>query len=148
MMKFSPPADMQDGVHRLNVRVYFEDTDAGGIVYHANYLRFAERGRSEALRAMGVAHAAMMSEQGRMFVVRRANLDYQRPARLDDELTIETRTKELGAARLVLAQAIKRGAETLVEIELHLACVDVVSARPVRLPAETRLALAWMMRSD
>jgi acyl-CoA thioester hydrolase len=84
------PQAIRDGAHRYGLRIYFEDTDAGGVVYHANYLRFAERARTEALRAMGLPHSEMMEKHGIIFVVRRVALDYQRPARLDDWLTVET----------------------------------------------------------
>ena len=132
------------GEHRLDLRIYFEDTDAGGIVYHANYLRYAERGRSEALRALGVPHGEMIALHGRMFVVRRAEIDYERPARLDDVLTVATRVARVGAARLVLDQAISRGEAPIARIGLTLACVDVATGRPTRLPAPVRDALAAM----
>lgn len=132
------------GEHRLDLRIYFEDTDAGGIVYHANYLRYAERGRSEALRALGVPHGEMIALHGRMFVVRRAEIDYERPARLDDVLTVATRVARVGAARLVLDQAISRGEAPVARIGLTLACVDAATGRPARLPAPVRDALAAM----
>lgn len=135
---------MHGGEHRLGARIYFEDTDAGGIVYHANYLRYAERGRSEALRTLGAPHAEMMTTHGRMFVVHRAEIDYERPARLDDLITVATRVQRIAAARVVLEQTIRRGAVRLVRIRLVLACVDSESGRPARLPAPMRTALARM----
>jgi acyl-CoA thioester hydrolase len=97
-MNSSQDVEAVPAVHAHHLRIYFEDTDAGGIVYHANYLRYAERGRSEALRALGMPHAEMMRRHQRMFVVRRAKIDYERPARLDDCLIVETRTLALTGA--------------------------------------------------
>src|SRR5438045_7216383 len=103
-MNGNPASMPPDGRHRYAVRVYYEDTDAGGVVYHANYLRFAERARTEALRDMGVPHAELVSQHGLMFMVRRVKLDYLGPARLDDSLVVVTRPLEIGAAVLDLRQ--------------------------------------------
>ncbi|HQT62209.1 MAG TPA: tol-pal system-associated acyl-CoA thioesterase [Acidiphilium sp.] len=135
---------LHGGEHRLGVRIYFEDTDAGGIVYHANYLRYAERARSEALRSLGVPHAEMVAVHDRMFVVRHAEIDYERPARLDDLITVATRVRQVSAATVMLDQTIRRGDETLVRIGLLLACVDRAGGRAVRLPADMRAALMRM----
>ena len=133
-----------DGCHRHGLRIYVEDTDAGGIVYHANYLRYAERGRSEALRVLGCPHAEMIRLHGRMFVVRRAELDYERPAMLDDWITVETRAITVAAARVSLRQTILREAMILVRIRLDLACVTTAEGRPMRLPQPMRAALEAM----
>jgi len=139
------PPSMRDGVHRYELRVYVEDTDAGGIVYHANYLRYAERGRSEALRELGLPHAEMIRSHGRMFVVRRAKIDYERPARLDDWLIVETRSRALTAATVTLEQTIRRrDGTTLARVDLLLACVMTGNKRATRLPAALRNALAAM----
>jgi len=135
---------LHHGTHRLGLRIYFEDTDAGGIVYHANYLRYAERGRSEALRALGAPHAEMIATHGRMFVVRRADIDYERPARLDDALIVATRIITITAATVTLDQTIWRDNLALVRITLVLACVDAASGRAARLPAPMRTALERM----
>src|SRR5215211_101491 len=95
-----------EGGHRYPVRVYYEDTDAGGIVYHANYLRFAERARTEALRELGVPHAEPEKQSGLMFVVRSVKVEYEHPAGLDQWLTIETAVLEIGGASLLLRQAL------------------------------------------
>src|ERR1700734_1812520 len=87
---------IEGGVHRFPVRVYYEDTDAAGIVYYANYLKFIERARTEMLRLYGVVHERERQAGGIAFIVRRAEIDYLVPARLDDELTVETRLKEVG----------------------------------------------------
>ena len=89
-MKGNPPSIPPDGRHRYAVRVYYEDTDAGGVVYHATYLRFAERARTEALRDAGIPHAELVERFTLMFVVRRIEVDYLRPARLDESLTVVT----------------------------------------------------------
>jgi acyl-CoA thioester hydrolase len=132
---------IENGIHRYGLRIYFEDTDAGGLVYHANYLRFAERARTEALRAMGLPHSEMMLHHGMIFVVRHAELDYQRPARLDDELTIETTTVSVGGASVKLRQRVARDEETLVVVDLTLVSVRLQTGRAERMPAAWRAGL-------
>jgi acyl-CoA thioester hydrolase len=109
-------------VHVLPVRVYFEDTDFSGLVYHASYVRFIERGRSDYLRLLGVHHAALAQGDGdrppAALAVRRLTMDYLRPAKIDDVLTVETRLKSLTAATCVLDQRVMRGAETLISAEV------------------------------
>ena len=139
---------LEDGIHRYPVRVYFEDTDAGGIVYHANYLRFAERARTEALRAMGLPHSDMMLRHGMIFVVRHAELDYQRPARLDDSLVVETTTVAVGGASTKLRQRVLRGEETLVVVDVTLVSVNEETGRPDRIPAAWRDALTTMAQAQ
>jgi acyl-CoA thioester hydrolase len=134
--------------HRHTIRVYYEDSDAGGIVYHASYLRFAERARTEALRDLGVPHAALVSEHGLMFVVRRIKLDYVRPARVDDLLTVHTIPRRLGAASVVLTQVVARESCRIAVAEIGLACVDVASGRPQRLPARWHMAFAGMLGGE
>ena len=136
-----------DGIFRYPVRVYFEDTDAGGIVYHANYLRFAERARTEALRAMGLPHSEMMLRHGTIFVVRHAELDYQRPARLDDSLVIETTARAVGGASAKLRQRVLRDAEVLVVVDVTLVSVKEETGRADRLPAAWRDALTAMAQA-
>jgi acyl-CoA thioester hydrolase len=121
--------------HQLAVRVYYEDTDAGGVVYHANYLRFAERARTEWLRALGLDHPTLLARHGCQFTVRRCRVDFRRPARLDDALTVRTRVVAQGGARLQLRQEVWRGGEALVLLEVELALVGT-DLRPRRLPAE------------
>ena len=133
--------------HRYPVRVYYEDTDAGGIVYHANYLRFAERGRTEALRDLGVPHAEMSALHGLFFMVRRIKVDYLAPARLDDSLVVETTTLAVGAATVdlrqdVLGAAARDGDEAvLARLELQLVCGRISDQRPVRIPPRWREAM-------
>jgi acyl-CoA thioester hydrolase len=134
----------RDGVHRYGLRIYFEDTDAAGLVYHANYLHFAERARTEALRAMGLPHSEMMLQHGMIFVVRHVELDYQRPARLDDWLTIETTTLSVGGASVRLRQRVKREQEVLVVVDLTLVSLRLQTGRVARVPAAWRVALKAM----
>jgi acyl-CoA thioester hydrolase len=136
-------ATIRERAHRYMLRVYYEDTDAGGVVYHANYLRFAERARTEALRDLGVPHAEMTAEFGLMFMVRRVKLDYLAPARLDDSLVVVTRSHVVRAASVELKQSFERDGVpgTLAEAELLLACVRVADTRPARIPPRWRDAL-------
>jgi acyl-CoA thioester hydrolase len=131
---------MSDGrtfVHR--VRVYYEDTDTGGVVYYANYLKFAERGRTEALRAIGIEQRDFAATEGVQFVVRRVEADFRAPARLDDDLEVVTRTVDIGGASVTMDQAIRRGDETLVALRVHICSVTAEgprAGRPVRLPPQ------------
>lgn len=116
------------------VRVYWEDTDAGGVVYYANYLRFLERARSEWLRALGVAQSELAATDGVLFVVRRVEADYLAPARYDDLLTVVCRMAELGRASLVMEQEVRRDADVLLTARVRVACVGADSFRPARIP--------------
>jgi acyl-CoA thioester hydrolase len=121
--------------HRFSVRVYYEDTDFSGVVYHASYLRFMERGRTEMLRALGIEQAGL----GFGFAVRAMQIDYLKPARMDDELTIETTTRNIGGATLDLDQRVLRGEEVLVTASVRIACI--AEGRPARLPKDIRAKL-------
>ena len=138
------PSIPTNGRHLYMVRVYYEDTDAGGIVYHANYLRFAERARTEALRAMGIPHAEMVGLFGLMFVVRRIEVDYQRPARLDDSLTVVTESVHVGGASLVLLQDVRGTLGSCAALTVHLACVRPGENKPGRIPPRWHTALTAM----
>ncbi len=144
-----PPAISADHRHHYPVRVYYEDTDAGGVVYHANYLRFGERARTEALRALGVPHMEMTSCHGLMFMVRRVKLDYLAPARLDDSLAVLTEQRGLRAASVELRQSFVRNDATQVRVlavlDVQLACVRVSDQRPARFPPRWREALAGLV---
>ena len=126
--------------HSMPLRVYYEDTDAAGMVYHANYLKFAERGRTEMMRGLGFAHSVIQAETGTIFTVRRLAADYRSPARLDDALSVDTRIIEIGGATVLLDQEIRRDGTVLVALELLLACVGR-DGRPRRVPAGLRAAL-------
>lgn len=122
----------------LRVRVYYEDTDAGGIVYHANWLRWFERARTDWLRALGVEHSRMLAETGVGFVVRDMSIDYRRPARLDEELLVDVRLAEARRASWTLAQQARRPGETepLVSAALRIAAVHLASGRPTAIPKD------------
>jgi acyl-CoA thioester hydrolase len=128
--------------HAHDVRVYFEDTDAGGVMYHAAYLGFAERARTEALRDAGLPHASMLAEHGVMFMVRRLQIEYFRPARLDDMLTIRTKTLAATGATTSLSQDFFRGEANLARANVLLVCVKQASGSAARIPPRWRTALA------
>jgi acyl-CoA thioester hydrolase len=127
--------------HRFDLRVYFEDTDLAGIVYYANYLKFIERARSEWVRALGVDQVALRRDEGIVFVVRRVEIDYLRPAVFDDLLTVETEVTGVGGASLTLEQVVLRGDERLVAAKVRLVAVGT-DGRASRLPQVLREALA------
>ena len=135
-MKFEPSPN----AYTIPVRVYYEDTDAGGIVYHANYLKFCERARSEWVRGLGIDQRALKARLGLIIVVRRMEVDFLRPALYDDALTVTTELRSLGGARIDLAQAVLRGAETLFTASVTLVCVGP-DGRALRLPDDLRAAL-------
>ena len=131
---------IEAGIHRFFIRVYYEDTDAAGIVYYANYLKFVERARTEMMRLYGVEHERWRQAEGIAFIVRHAALDYRAPARLDDTLVVETRVKELGGASIVLSQDVKRGDALLVAATIKVATIGR-DGRPVRLPPAFKAAI-------
>ncbi len=126
--------------HVLPLRVYYEDTDAAGIVYYANYLKFAERGRTEMLRSVGTDHRTLETTEGILFAVRRCEADYLKPALLDDELTVWTEVSAVSGARMKAKQIIRRDVDDLVRISVTLACIDR-DGRPKRIPE--RLRTIW-----
>jgi acyl-CoA thioester hydrolase len=129
--------------HILPVRVYFEDTDAGGVVYHASFVRFAERGRTDFLRLLGTDARRLIdgsdSKEPAAFVVRRMSFDFARPGRMDDLLEVETRVKELGAASVTLDQTISRDGQRLVSAEIVVVLISI-SGKPLRLSDTVREA--------
>jgi len=146
--RHTPGSGWRDGAaHSFRVRVYYEDTDAGGIVYHANYLKFAERARTEFLRHCGVGQDRMRAEDGVGFAVRRCLVDYKRAARLDDVIEVRTRLHGLTGARVNAEQCLHRVDGASVEddwcarLELELACINA-EGRAVRLPRQVRDAFA------
>ena len=120
--------------HHLGVRIYYEDTDFTGLVYHANYLRYFERGRSDFLRVLGVGHA-LLHAQDAAFVIARMEIDFRRPARIDDALTVVTTYERMTGVRLDARQRIFRGGELLCGAQVHAACIDL-SGRPRRASPE------------
>jgi len=119
----------------LPVRVYYEDTDAGGVVYYANYLRFLERARTECLRALGYNQSQLLA-QGIAFAVRSLSVEYLKPARLDDELIVVSRVESLGRAQVVFAQRVERGGETLLDAKIRVACFDPQRGKATAMPKE------------
>jgi acyl-CoA thioester hydrolase len=117
------------------VRVYYEDTDAGGIVFYANYLKFFERARTEWLRALEIGQHMLLQEHGAMFVVRSTSVDYHAPARLDDELKLTLTIERLGQASVQFLQQAWRGDTLLTSAQVKVGCVDAASLRPRALPA-------------
>ena len=126
-----------DKIHKLDVRVYYEDTDFSGVVYHANYLKFAERGRSSFLRLAGVIHSDLLTyEPPLAFVVRGMNIEFVAPARIDDLLVVETIFTTARGPRLTAWQTIRRNGELLWQAEIQAACIDL-DGKPRRMPATT-----------
>ncbi|MBT9382706.1 tol-pal system-associated acyl-CoA thioesterase [Pseudooceanicola sp. CBS1P-1] len=126
--------------HIFTCRVYYEDTDLAGIVYHANYLKFIERARSEWVKSLGIDQVAMKRDEGLAFAVRQMEIDFLTPGRFDDELTVETRTEAVTGARLTLKQEVRRGAEVLFTARVVLVTLSD-TGHPVRLPHKLRLQL-------
>jgi len=132
--------------HRFNLRVYYEDTDAVGIVYYANYLRYAERARTELMREVGVKGSNLSSCSELALVVRRCKVDYIRPAFLDDSLVVDTELKRIGGASIDLIQKIKRSCELLVSINITLGCMSSKGSA-ARLPILVRETLILYLNS-
>jgi acyl-CoA thioester hydrolase len=136
--------EIRGGRHTMSVRVYYEDTDFSGIVYHANYLRFMERGRTNYLRLLGADHGALFAQAqseapGLAFVVRTMQIEFLTPARMDDVLDVVTAPAEVKGASIMLRQRVMRGDELLVEAKVRVACVSGGRARPI--PKPLRLAM-------
>jgi len=127
----SPPGS----AFRLPVRVYYEDTDAGGVVYYANYLRFLERARTEWLRSLGFSQSVLMA-QNIAFAARSVSAEYLKPARLDDELTVVSTIESLGRAQVVFAQRVERGEELLLDAKIRVACFDPARGKATAMPKE------------
>jgi acyl-CoA thioester hydrolase len=123
------------------VRVYYEDTDAGGIVFYANYLKFFERARTEWLRAVGIGQQELLEREGVVFVVKNVNLDYHLPARLDDEITLTLTIEKLGRASVQFAQQAWRGEQLLTSASVKVGCVDAATMRPRSLPDATAVKM-------
>jgi acyl-CoA thioester hydrolase len=134
-MQTSLSGELTETGHRLVQRVYYEDTDFSGLVYHARYLHFLERGRTDYLRCLGVEQSALLSvdEEGLVFVVHRMEIDFKAPARMDDILAIETLTEKAGGAKMVLVQEIRRDGTLLIAARVTIAIING-KGRPRRLP--------------
>jgi len=143
-MNGHPASIPPEGRHRYGLRVYYEDTDAAGIVYHASYLRFAERARTEALRALGIPHAELLSRFTLMFVVRRIEVDYLGPARVDESLVVQTEVLASAGASATLRQTVESPAGICAVLLVKLACVRSEGQKPSRLPPQWRALLLAM----
>jgi acyl-CoA thioester hydrolase len=138
---------MSSNPHQTPIRVYFEDTDSGGIVYYANYFKYAERARTELLRFLGIESQRMMREFGIGLAVRCCHAEYLKPAVLDDRVVVQTELQKVGGASIKLQQVIIRGGDELVQIGVKLGCINFASGRPVALPEYLRNALNTHMNS-
>ncbi len=128
---------LSSGAHfSFNIRVYYEDTDAGGVVYYANYLRFFERARTEWLRAMGCEQGTLLRDSGVAFVARSAEIEYLKPAKLDDELNISSGIESVGRAQVVFAQRAASAGEVIVEARMRIASFDPIRGKAVAMPKE------------
>ena len=128
--------------HHFFTRVYYEDSDAAGIVYYANYLKFAERARSELCRLLGIDQRSMREDDGVVFAVRELAADYRAPARLDDLLQVRSRVTALTGASLWMHQTIEREERMLVGLDVRLVCLKMIDGRPIRLPGGVRTIFA------
>ena len=127
-------------IHSFSIRIYYEDTDSGSVVYYSNYLRFAERARTEFLRELGFSHNRLRDEEGIFVVVKRCEAEYLKPAKLDDALEIRTRLLKTTGARFLLEQSVERAEDKLVQLRTSLACIRA-NGRPCRLPVALLTAL-------
>ncbi len=121
-------------VYSFPVRVYFENTDAGGVVYHSEYLKFLERARTEWLRSIGYEQSALVEQHGVVFVVRSAAIDYLRPARFNDTLQVSVELIKVGAGQIDLVQRVTRNDDLLAKASIKIACVGLTGMRPTRIP--------------
>lgn len=124
--------------HSIDIRVYYEDTDAGGIVYHSNYLNFMERARTEWLRALGFESQKLMTERRLCFVVARIEIAYKRPAFLDDSLSVSCGVESAGPMRFNLRQTVRRGEEIVTDATVELAMIDLNTNRATKIPDDLR----------
>ncbi|PIR39173.1 MAG: tol-pal system-associated acyl-CoA thioesterase [Alphaproteobacteria bacterium CG11_big_fil_rev_8_21_14_0_20_39_49] len=124
-------------MHEISYRIYYEDTDSGGVVYHANYLKFAERARTDFLRSVGITQSTLAKEQGILFVVRYIEMDLLKGAKLDDMLNIKTNIDKMSGASMVMSQTISTRENLLCKITVKVACVNG-DITPVRIPKEIK----------
>lgn len=135
------PVDNISSDSKLYIRVYYEDTDAGGIVFYANYLKFFERARTEWLRALGIHQSTMATTTGQIFVVKNVEIQYRKPAKLDDLLCIQSTITNISAASVTFHQTASLAEELLCESHIQVVCVDAATLRPAKFNHELRLSL-------
>ena len=147
----TPAADLggrfEGAEHVYPLRIYHEDTDAGGIVYYANYLKFAERARTEMMRGAGISHVSLLADHDAAFIVRRCTVDYRQPARLDDEIEVRTTIGRVAGAHIDAEQRVVREGALLAAVGLKLGCVGR-NGRAVRLPMPLRNALSEFLSAN
>jgi acyl-CoA thioester hydrolase len=119
---------------QFNYRIYYEDTDAGGVVYYANYLKFFERARTDFLRSIGISQALLAQMENIIFVVKRCVIEYQYPARLDDEISVSVKIKEIHKVSLTMTQEITKSAQLIAQLEVQIVCLNQQNFKPTRLP--------------
>jgi acyl-CoA thioester hydrolase len=134
--------------HVIDIRVYYEDTDAGGIVYHSNYLNFAERARCEMMRDLGHECSALQKDTGIMFVLKAAELDYIAPSKLDDALQVATTVAYMKNTSFQLHQNVRKDGKDICRMIVTLVCVNTDTIKPVRLPDELRTKLEPYLKSE
>jgi acyl-CoA thioester hydrolase len=134
MTKIPDSGYIENGTHYFPVRIYYESTDAVGVTYYGEYLRFAERARTEYLRLIGICQNQLRQEENCLFVVRRANIDYKKSSKLDDVLTIETTLKKIEGVRLLMEQSIKRNKEEVTLLDIEIVCIKADTLGPTRVP--------------
>lgn len=139
---------LEGACHHFPLRVYYADTDAGGIVYHATYLNFAERARTEMMRLFGLDHLRLKQEEGLLFAVRSCEMDFLRPAKLDDSLTVHSTLSHLGGASMHIQQTIRRGEEELVRLVIRLVCMSFEGGKAARIPAILRDVLQQFISQE
>ncbi len=121
-------------LNNFSYRVYYEDTDAGGVVYYANYLKFFERARTDFLRTLGISQSDLATKEGLVFVVRKCVIDYISPAKLDDVLEVSTEVKNISAATILMRQEATKFGVILSRLEVEIVCVDSLSFKPKKIP--------------
>jgi acyl-CoA thioester hydrolase len=144
-LRATPGAKGRAARFALPVRVYYQNTDAGGVVFHAGYIDFLERARTEWLRHIGFSVRALAEQEQMLFIVRELHVRYLKPAVLDDELTVTAAVEHLGFVSLTLEQCVLRGAELLVHASVNLACVAADALKPMRVPPHVRAAVEASM---
>lgn len=147
-LRASPPGLLAPAGFVLPVRVYYQDTDAGGVVFHARYVNFLERARTEWLRDLGFSVRELAERDRLLFIVREVHARYLKPAVLDDELAVSARVEHLSYVSLTMEQRVMRGTELLVHASVNLACVAADTLKPMRVPAHLAEALANSMRPE
>ena len=125
-------------IFSLPVRIYFEDTDSGGVVYHSNYLKFMERARTEWLRSAGIDQHHLKCHDHIMFVVHRIDIQYKLPARFNDDLIVKSELKDIGSSKIEFRQMIYRENEMLIDASVDIACIDSEKFKPVRIPSTVK----------